>query len=409
MRLSRMKSIVGLVLGLSFIIDGSTEELLGEYPRLAENNRQAFIDHYKRVFATDHFNHTALKEVVCQAHQASQKAATIFEALTYQTRLQQKIIQEINAYGLDREKLRYLVDSVAMWDWAAATWVHYLNLDSSNRFQAHPIVYCPDLGTAFIEPDSTRPVMQFRQWNDGVSRAFELIKARVKARVKTWEEIGEIMEWSWQGLIPGVDLYNAYNKINKINEIKKDASALAHRLETTFSPNLPTSWRLMLLEYGRLQKEKDRLIQTLYTLSEKINTHTGSDVKASDQLRQFSDLFSTLSKARDEQLRLYLFDRPVLSYLWYYELAFNGLDTSWYSDRAKDKNAALSIAANLSKLTTFVPYVVNDRVREKLINVTRLAKERVGDEEDYEEAIGLAKLTPGWYRTVEQLGKPEGQ
>ena len=157
---------------------------------------------------------------------------------------------------------------------------------------------------------------------------------------------------------------------------------------------MPEQWSSILLEYADLQREAKQRLEMLDKIYNSSKSDPNSDVEAVDALRRYTNTLRLLQQAQDKALRTYLFDAVLLPYI------------DWREQQIRnDPKNTIEYAAEFSKLTEFTQYAVDPTVQRKAFEVTRLIKEKIG-EEAYKEAVARAKMTPDWYRTVQELGKP---
>jgi hypothetical protein len=157
---------------------------------------------------------------------------------------------------------------------------------------------------------------------------------------------------------------------------------------------MPEQWSSILLEYADLQREAKQRLEMLDKIYNSSKSDPNSDVEAVDALRRYTNTLRLLQQAQDKALRTYLFDAVLLPYI------------DWREQQIRnDPKNTIEYAAEFSKLTEFTQYAVDPAVQRKAFEITRLIKEKIG-EEAYKEAVARAKMTPDWYRTVQELGKP---
>ncbi len=156
------------------------------------------------------------------------------------------------------------------------------------------------------------------------------------------------------------------------------------------------------MEYADFQKEFIKAQKKLEQFLIFYNNQKNSDPKALEYLRRLKNSQLSKYKELDDLLRRSLFSRPVLYYTNYRASQYYAADNLiWFDNKDAMRNAAIQ----LSKLTPFIPYL-NEEKMKWLMETQRKFKDKFGVEE-YQDIVTESKLLPNnWADVFKKLTPP---
>ena len=157
------------------------------------------------------------------------------------------------------------------------------------------------------------------------------------------------------------------------------------------------------MEYADFQKEFAKTQKKLEQLLNFYNNQKNSEPKALEYLRRLKNAQLSRYKEQDKSLRSLLFSWPVVYYTNYRNFQYDAANNLvWLFD---DKDAMRNAAIQLSKLTPFIPYLNEDKMKW-LMKTQRMFKDKFGVEE-YKDIVTESKLLPNnWADVFKKLTPP---